>query len=140
MLFGDGAGERFFAVDVFAIFGGFDGDDAVPVVGDGEHDGVDVFGGHHFAIVVVGAAVGVFVVAVDGFEGGLEVLFVDVTGGDDLAVGFGEEFVGVAGSHHAPADDAHGDAIGGGVLAEDGGGDDGGKADGGGGASEELAA
>lgn len=140
LLFGDGAGEGFFAVDVFAIFGGFDGDDAVPVVGDGEHDGVDVFGGHHFAIVVVGAAVGVFVVAVDGLEGGLEVLFVDVTGGDDLAVGFGEEFVGVAGAHHAPADDAHGDAIGGGVLAEDGGGDNGGEADGGGGASEELAA
>ena len=140
LLLGDGAGEGFFAVDVFAVFGGLNGDDAVPVVWEGEHDGVDIGAGHELAEVVIGFAVAVFVVAVDGVGGGGEVLLVDVAGGDDLAVSFGEEFIGVAGAHHAPADDAHGEAIGGGVLAEDGSGDDGGEADGGSGACEELAA
>ena len=42
LLFGDGAGERLFAVDVFLARGGFGGDDGVPVIGDGDHDGVDV--------------------------------------------------------------------------------------------------
>lgn len=111
LLLGDGAGEGFLAVDVFALLCGFNGDDAVPVVREGEHDGVDVLAGHQLPVVVVGLAVGVLVIAVDGAGGGGEVLFVDVTGGDDLAVAFGEELAGIAGAHHAPADDAHGDAV-----------------------------
>ena len=42
LLFGNGAGERLFAVDVFFAGSGFSGDDGMPVVGDGNHDGVDV--------------------------------------------------------------------------------------------------
>ena len=42
LLFGDGAGERLLAVNVFLARGGFGGDDGVPVIGNGDHDGVDV--------------------------------------------------------------------------------------------------
>ena len=82
----NGAGERLFAVDVFLAGGGFGGDDGVPVIGDGDHDGVDVVAREKLAVVVVGGAVLVAVLAVDGVERHLQAVLVDVAGGDDLAV------------------------------------------------------
>ena len=55
LLLGDGAGEWLFAVDVFFARGGFSGDDGVPVIGDGDHDGVDVVARDHLAVVVEAA-------------------------------------------------------------------------------------
>ena len=54
LLLGNGAGERFLAVDVLLVLGGFGGDQGVPIVRHGEHDGVNVLAGHHFAVIVVG--------------------------------------------------------------------------------------
>ena len=48
---------------------------------------------------------------VDGVDGGLQVVLLDVAGGDDLAIVKAEEGFGVGGAHHAPADDADGDAL-----------------------------
>ena len=52
--FVDGQGQRFFAVDILARAGGGDGHDGVPVVGDGDDDGVDVGPGEDLAIVDAG--------------------------------------------------------------------------------------
>ena len=85
LLLGDGAGQRFLAVDVLLVLGGFGGDQGVPIVRHGQHDGVDVLAGHHLAVIVVGLAVLVLVVAVDLVQGLLEMVLVQVAGGDDLA-------------------------------------------------------
>ena len=111
LLFGDSAGERLFAVDVFLARGGFGGDDGVPVIGDGDHDGVDVVTRDDLAVVVDGGAVLVAIVGVDGVDGGLQVIFLDIAGGNNLAIIEAEKCLGVGGSHHAPADDADGDAL-----------------------------
>ena len=55
LLFGDGAGQRLFAVDVLLARCGFGGDDGVPVIGDGDHDGVDIVARKHLAVVVEAA-------------------------------------------------------------------------------------
>ncbi len=49
LLLADGAGERFFAVDVFLAIGGRRGKQGMPLVRNGDHDGVDVVAGDHFA-------------------------------------------------------------------------------------------
>jgi hypothetical protein len=59
----------------------------MPVVGDGNHYGVDVAAREQFAVVVVGGTVLVSVVAIDGVERRLQVIRLDVAGCDDLAVG-----------------------------------------------------
>jgi hypothetical protein len=110
----------------------------VPIVRQREHDGVDVLAGHDFTVVVVGLAVLVLVSAVDRVERLLEVAFVDITGGDDLAVLLLEKFTGVTRPHHAPAEDGHGDFVRGRVLSEHAGRNNGGKADSGGRAANEL--
>ena len=65
----------------------------------------------HLAVIVDGGAVLVAVVGVDGVDGGLQMVLVDVAGGDDLAIVEAEEGLGVGRPHHAPADDADGDAL-----------------------------
>ena len=47
----------------------------------------------------------------DGLDGGGEKILVHIAGGNDLNLGEVHERAGVAGPLHAPADDAHGDAI-----------------------------
>ena len=51
----DGASERLLAVNVFLARGSFGGDDGVPVIGNGDHDGVDVVAREHLAVVVEAA-------------------------------------------------------------------------------------
>ena len=127
LLFGDGFGEGLFAVDVLFAVGGGGGDQGMPVIGNGDHDGVDVVALDHLAKVVIGLAVGVTVSGVDGVDGGLQMGGVDVAGGDDLAVRVVEEVFGILRAHHAPTDDADGDAVGGrgALLAPGGAGEDG---------------
>ena len=86
LLFGDGASEWFFSVDVFLARGGFSGDDRVPVIGNGDHDGVYVVACEHLAIVMERGAVLVAVVRVDGIDRLLQVILFDVARGHDLAV------------------------------------------------------
>jgi hypothetical protein len=56
--FGDGVGERFFAVDVFACGDGGFADGCVPVVRGGDDDGVDVWGGEELVEVGEGGGAG----------------------------------------------------------------------------------
>lgn len=135
-------GEGFLAVDVFAVAGGESADGGVPVVGGGDHDGVDVGAGADVAEVFEHEAVGVGVAFVDAFLGGFHLFGVDVADGADGDVVYVEEGSHVAVAHAADADHGHGDAVAGGVLAEDAGGDDveGGRGGGGGGVAEEGAA
>ena len=86
LLFGDGFCEGFFTLDGLFVAGSIDGDECVPVIRDGNHDGVDVGSRQHFAIVVIGFAILVLIVIVDGIDRFLEVVFVDVARGHDLAI------------------------------------------------------
>ena len=95
------------------------------MVRHGEHYGVDIVARHHLAVIVVSFAVRVVVVFVDGVHGLFQRAFVQIAGGDDLTVLFGHEALCVARTHHAPADNANDDSIGGRrppVLAERAGG------------------
>ena len=65
----------------------------------------------HLAVVVDSGAVLVAVVGVDGVDGGLKVVLLDIAGGNNLAIVEAEKCLGVGRSHHAPADDADGDAL-----------------------------
>ena len=84
----------------------------MPMIRHGQHDGINVLAGHHLAVIVVGLAVLVLVVAVDCVHRLLEMLIVQVAGGDYLAVFHVQEFTGVAGPLHAPADHTQRDAPG----------------------------
>ena len=86
LLFGDGAGQRLFAVDIFLARCGLSGDDGVPMIGNGDHDGVDIVARHHLAVIVVGGAVLIAVVGVDGVDSLLQMVLLDVACGDNLAV------------------------------------------------------
>src|SRR5579862_234090 len=121
LLFGYTPRERFFAVNVFFVVGGLDGDQGVPGVRHRQHHCIDVLAGHHFAEIVIGLAVLVFIVLVDGVDGGLEMVLVEVTSGNDLAILELEELCGVARPLHPPANYTQGNALGGSrllILAE----------------------
>src|SRR5579884_830255 len=111
LLFGNGARQWFFTVNVLLAIGSLDGHQRVPVIGNGEHDGVNVRAGHHFAIIVVRFAILVLVMAVDGLEGGIIVLeeatFIQIACGYDLAFRDAEKMLGVARPLHPPTHDAH---------------------------------
>ena len=111
LLLGDGAGERFLAVDVLLRVGGGGGQDRVRMVRHREHHGVNILAREHLAIIVVRLAVFVAVVGVDVVERALEPVLVQIANGDDLAVFVGHERVGVAGPHAAPTNRADGDAL-----------------------------
>jgi len=111
LLLDNGAGERFFTVDVLLPVGRFGGQQGVPMVRHSDHDRVNIVAGQEFAVVVVCLAILVAVAGVDGIHSGPEVVGLDVAGRDDLAIGLIEEDLGVARPHHAPADDAEGDAV-----------------------------
>ena len=107
LLLGNGAGQRFLAVNVLLVPGGFDGDQGMPMVRHGQHHGVNVLARHHLAVIVVGLAVLVLVMAVDLVQRLLEMVLVQVAGGDDLAVFHAQKRLRVAGALHAPAHHAH---------------------------------
>ncbi|OQB99883.1 MAG: hypothetical protein BWX80_03536 [Candidatus Hydrogenedentes bacterium ADurb.Bin101] len=50
---GNGVGKGFFTVDVLARLRRGDADDGVPMVGRGNHDGVDIVARQHLAEIMV---------------------------------------------------------------------------------------
>src|SRR5439155_1106445 len=68
LLFSDGSRQRLLAIDVLAVFGGLGRDERVPMVGDSEHDGINVFAGHHLAVIVVSLAILILVMPIDGVQ------------------------------------------------------------------------
>src|SRR5262245_7405555 len=81
------------------------------MVRHGEHDGIDVSSSYQFAIIAVGFAVLIGVFLVDDAGESLEVAFIHIARGDDLAIFEPKEGLGVAGTHGAATDDSHGDAL-----------------------------
>ena len=97
------------------------------------HDGVDVFSGQHFPIVMVWLAILVFVKSVDGVERLLEMICINVAGGDNLAIIQLHERIRIPRSLIAPTEDAHDDPFRGSGFASEAqgaGGDEGGHGDG----------
>ena len=143
LLLGHGAGERLFAVDVLFVSRRLGGNGLVPMIRHGDHHGVDVRPRHHFAVIVIRFAILVLVVPIDGVHRRREMVFVNVTRRDHLAVRFSHEIAGIARTLHAPADDAHGDAFRGSrapIRSQRAGGDDGRCRHGGGGGGNKAAA
>ena len=75
----DVVGHRFLAVDVLAGVHGVEGHLGVPMLGDGDHDVVDIGVFEQPAVVVVRFSAG-------QFRRGVEALLVDVADGDDFGV------------------------------------------------------
>ena len=111
LLLGDGFRERLLAIDVLLVVERLDRDKFVPVVRHCNHHGVNVRARHQFAVVVVRLAVLVFVMVVDRPDRLPQMIFVQVTRGDDLAVVQSEKRFRVSRSLHAPAHHAERDAI-----------------------------
>ena len=141
-------GQRLLAVDVEPGAQGRDGQDGVPVVGDGDGDGVEVLAEVELPEIVVSRAGLVAVLLVDHVLGHGQRLLVEVADGDPLDLGLLEEARHVSRPHHAEADAGHDDPVrrrDGAVLAQGRGlddrrepGDGGGACDGG--SLDELAA
>ena len=104
--------ERLLAVDVLAVAGGERAHVGVPVVGRGDHHGVDVVAHAELAEVVVFAAVLVAVAPVHLVLRARRLVGVHVTHGHHLDVVHSQERAHVAVAHSAHADHAHHDAVG----------------------------
>ena len=86
LLFGYGVRQRLFAVDVFLVPRSFGGDDLMPVVGDGDHHGINIVAGQQLTIIVVALAVLIPIGVINLLDGGLQMIGVDIARCDDLAV------------------------------------------------------
>ena len=111
MLFSDGVRQGLFAVDVFFAPGGLGGDDLMPVVGHGDHDGVNIVASQQLAVIVIALAVLVAVCVIDLLDGSLQMIGIDIARGDYLAVRQCQEGFRIAGPLPAHADHAQIDAV-----------------------------
>jgi len=117
----DGERERFLDVNVFARAAGVDAHEGVPVVGGGDHDGVDVVAVEDAAVVFIGVGG-----RAGGFDGAIAIGRDEVADGGDVLIGelFGRPEEG--GAAVADADEAEADAVGGALDLRIGGGGEGG--------------
>ncbi len=103
---GDPVRQRLLAVDVLAGLAGQDGRDRVPVVGRGDHDGVDILAVEHLAEIVVGLRL-----AVGRRLGPPQMRLVHVADRRDPDVRKALEDFEQAGPHAADADEAQHDRL-----------------------------
>jgi hypothetical protein len=121
--FGNAGGERLFGIEIFAAFGGSDGDIGMPVVGCRIQDDINVRTREEFAEVTVEVARS----DLGESRGGFEMLRVDIRKRDDLHALICEEGAKISGALSTETDAAHAEpAVGGdGTRAtERGGGDE----------------
>ena len=104
-------GQGLLAVDVEPGAQRRDGQDGVPVVGDGDGHGVEVLARIELAEIVIGRAGLVAVLLVDHALGHGQRFFVEVADGHPLDLGLLEEALHVARAHHAEADAGHDDPV-----------------------------
>ena len=104
---GDGAGERFLAIDGFAGARGGNGHQRVPMIGRGDIDSVNVRASQNLAEIIVGRTGRIAVIVVDDVFALLPPGLLHVAHGHELSV--------LAPEKHLPpktqADDAHDHAI-----------------------------
>ena len=111
LLLFDGAGEGFLAIDVLFVSSGFGGEQGVPGIRHREHHAINVFARHYLAVIMIGFAVLVLVMPVNGVDRALEMFLIEIACGYNLAIGQPEKVGGVARPLHSPTDYSHGDAI-----------------------------
>ena len=103
--------QGLFAVDIFLAPGGFGGDDLMPVVGHGDHYGIDIVTSQQLAIIVVALAVLVPIGVIDLLDGSLQMIGIDIACSDHLAVRQCQEGFRVARPLPSHPDDAKIDAV-----------------------------
>src|ERR1044071_1075454 len=86
LLLCDGAGQRLFTVDIFLISCCFSCYERMPCIRHGQHDRIDIGASHYLAIIMIWLAVLISIVRIDLVERRLEIVLVDVTGGNHLAI------------------------------------------------------
>ena len=86
LLLGNGAGQRLLTVDIFFAVRGRNRYQRMPVIGHRNHHRVNIVARQQFAIVVIGLAILVPIARVDGVDCGLQMILVQIAGGNDLAV------------------------------------------------------
>ena len=105
-------GERLFAVDVPAGPGGRDGQHGMPVVGNGDRDGVDIPAEKEVVEIGVGGTVAVSVFPVDDGPGLGQMILVEVAHRHPLDIVHAQEGFHVGNPHHPEPDTGHNDAVG----------------------------
>ena len=58
----------------------------MPMIGHGQHHSINIIARHHFTIIVIGGAIFVVVVLVDGIYGGLRRVLIQIARGDHAAI------------------------------------------------------
>ena len=111
LLFGNRVRQRLFAVDIFLASRSLGGDNLMPVVGHGDHDGIDIVTSQQLAIIVVALAVLVPVSVINLLDGSLQMIGINIARSDHLAVRQGQEGFRVARPLPSHPDHAEVDAV-----------------------------
>src|SRR4051812_10428261 len=83
----------------------------MPGVWHRDHHCINIFAGHQLTIIFIAFTVLVAVGAVDLIDGSLEIVFVQITSGEDLAIFLPHECFGITRPLHAPSNGSEGDAL-----------------------------
>jgi hypothetical protein len=103
--------ERLFAVDILFAPRRLRGNDLMPVVGDRDHNGIDIVASQQLTVIVVPLAVFIPVRFINLLDGCLQVMGIDIARGNHLAVWQSQECRRVAGPLPTHSDNAQIDAI-----------------------------
>jgi hypothetical protein len=107
----DVAHQRLFRVDVLFAAGGLGSDNLMPVIGNGNHHGIDLWAGQQLVVVVVALAVFGPISVVDHLDGGLQVIPINIAGGHYLTIFKRQKGLRIAGTLPAHTDDTDVDAV-----------------------------
>ena len=102
---------RFLQVHVFAVPGGFDPDQGVPMVGGGDAHRVDIRSGQQLAIVVIGRRVTMAIALIDSLFGFLAKLAPKIANGHEAHIVLRQEPAQMAPAHTADANAPHDDLL-----------------------------
>ena len=111
LLLGNGVRQRLFRVDVFFAAGGLGSDKLMPVIGNGNHHGIDLRLGQQLAVVVVARAVFGAIGVIDHLDGGLQVIPINIAGGHHLTIFQRQKGLCIFGALPAHTDDTDVDAV-----------------------------
>src|SRR6266446_4120848 len=112
LLLSDGASQGLLAVDVLLVSCCFSSYERMPGIRHCQHHSIDVCARNHLAEIMIRFAVLITVMAVNFVESRMEIVLVDVTSGDYLAILFTEKCLRVARPLHAPPNNSKGNSLG----------------------------
>jgi hypothetical protein len=111
LLFGDGVRQGLFGVDVFLAARRFSGHDLMPMIGHGDHHGIDVVARKQLTIIVIAFAILGPVIVVNHLDRGLQMIRIDIACRHHLAIIRRQKGLRVARPLPAHADHAKIDAV-----------------------------